>query len=240
MGPKSLATEVQAAVDAAMTKHMSTLIQRLEGIEQKFAAFEQKFAALEHSIKEKDTLICKLEKRVDALATENDALEQYGRRFHFRVENVEVRQGETPDSLQADVISVLQAAGVVISDKDVARLHRSSKPKEIVCEEGGPQRSRRVTQCIVKVNNWRVRELAHNSRNAARAAGHPIKQDLTKRRRDMIQKAREAIAGWGTLPGEPVWAYANINCEPSIRRGREVRKFRTDDELREALAHFHE
>ena len=75
------------------------------------------------------------------------------------------------------------------------------------------------------------------ARNAAREKGHPIRQDLTKRRRDMISSAQATISGWGELRGEPIWVYANINCQTVIRQGRDVRRFSTPSELEAALAH---
>ena len=153
--------------------------------------------------------------------------------MNFRVENVPFHDGETPASLESQVVSILHAAGAEIAPSDIVRLHRSTalRVRDDVC--GG----RKTSQIICKLNKWRVRESVHFARNAARTNGHPVKQDLTKRRRDLITEANVAIREWGQLRS-PVYAYANINCEPTMRRGKEVKRFSTDDDLKAALTFF--
>ena len=223
---KNLSEEVAQAIDGAIAKHMDKLTQQITQLELKLAA--------------RDTHLSKLEDRVSFLENQNDALEQYGRRMNFRVENIPHVEGETPSSLEAQVIGILQEAGAVIKADDVVRLHRSTALRVNTNNNvsSTPQRGGvRSSQVIVKVNRWGVRESVHNSRNAARAKGTPIKQDLTKARRDLISEANEAIRGWGSRD-VPVWAYANINCEPTMRRGKDVSRFSSDAELQQALSRF--
>ena len=70
-----------------------------------------------------------------------------------------------------------------------------------------------------------------------REAGHPVKQDLTKRRRELVTEAVNVVSKWGKLP-IAVYAYANINCVPTMRRGHESMKFTTTEELQDVLDHF--
>jgi septal ring factor EnvC (AmiA/AmiB activator) len=234
MGPKNntrsssasnisaLEEQIQQAVQAAI----GPLISQINNLEQKLA--------------ERDTQIYTLEKKVVDLETDVDSLEQYGRRMNFRVENVPYDEGETNDSLKQKVINIMQEAGADISAKDIVRHHRSNKLQTAANNVSTDRQQRgagKYSQVIVKVNNWRARESAHLSRNTARGKGHPIKQDLTARRRELIAKANDTIISWGDLP-TPVFCYANINCEPTIRRGREVKKFTSIDSMNVALEHF--
>ena len=93
----------------------------------------------------------------------------------------------------------------------------------------------------MRLNNWRARESAHITRNTARDHGNAIRQDLTQSGRELLQRARERI---GELidqhgPRNPlIYAYANINCEPTIRCANRSRKFVNEDELDEAFGHM--
>ena len=164
----------------------------------------------------------------------NDAHDQYGRRMNFCIENIPFNEGETIDSLGTQVLGILQEAGARIDQNDVVRLHHSTP----LCVKENVYDSRRCSQVIVRVGNWRTRESVHGARNAARAKGlHPIRQDLTKFRRELLSQANDAIRDFGELR-VPVWAYVNINCQTVLRQGKEVRKFGTESELQDALAHF--
>ena len=81
--------------------------------------------------------------------------------------------------------------------------------------------------------------MLHNARNVARQKGTPIRQDLTKRRLDLLMKARGVIDGWQVpKDSEQIWAYANINCELVMRKGKVVKGFQTENGLREVLDFF--
>ena len=212
---------------AALTTSNSALTQQVQALESKLAQRDAAFLEL-------DSENGKLQERIEVLEEAHDSLEQHGRRMNFRVQNIPFNEGESNESLQKQVLAVLKDAGAEIDSRDIVRLHRSTalQARENVC--GG----RRCSQVIVRVGRWCARESAHMARNRAREKGHAIRQDLTKRRRDMIASAQETISGWGELRGEPIWVYANINCQTVIRQGRDVRRFSTPSELEAALAHF--
>ena len=217
---------VQRALPPAVQTAMQPFLEKLEGLTSRLDGLASEVAA-------KDSAIRILEERCTQLEIDHDALEQYGRRMNVRVENVPVSDGESPASLQSQVINILKEAGAVIDTSDVVRLHRSTaaRARENVCD------GKKTSQVIVKLNNWRARESVHFARNAARVNGHPVKQDLTQRRRELITEANVAIRAWGQL-STPVYAYCNINCEPTMRRGREVERFQTMDDMKLALDVF--
>ena len=226
--------EIQDAIKAEFINHDKQFMD----------TFSKRLDKLEALITEKDNIILKQEKRIDELeckldqvVIDNDSLEQYGRRMNFRVENVEKREGETDGSLQNNILHILRKSGVQIQPDDVVRHHRSSKIREKEIEVEGGKKTIKYGQCIVKVSSWRVREAVHKARKKSRDNGHPVRQDLTQRRYELIAKARGIIEGWGELP-QPVFAYANINCEPSIRRGADVFKFKSERELMNNLPRF--
>ena len=227
------AIEPLSATISALTQQVTALSNSNSALAQQVSALETKLAQRDTAILELDTDNAKLHERIEVLEEAHDSLEQHGRRMNFRVQNIPFNEGETNESLQEQVLAVLTDAGAKIDPGDIVRLHRSTalRVQENVC--GG----RRCSQVIVRVGRWCARESAHMARNAARVKGHPIRQDLTKRRRDLISSAQATISEWGELR-EPIWAYANINCQTVIRQGRNVRRFSTTSELEEALAHF--
>ena len=227
-------SEIRATVRSAISAAIAPLSDQIRDLFQKVSELEAKLAAKDDRILQLSSTNKQLQARVADMEVANDALDQYGRRMNFRVENIPFNEGETIDSLGTQVLGILQEAGARIEPNDVVRLHRSTplRAKENVC--GG----RRCSQVIVRVGSWRTRESVHSARNAARAKGlHPIRQDLTKFRRELLSQANDAIREFGELR-VPVWAYANINCQTVLRQGKEVRKFGTESELKDALDHF--
>ena len=244
--------EMKAAIETAIVKHLSKSDQIRSDELSKFsltiAGLTNEICDLKRSLVLKDNIISKLETqvaqletrpdtsnllaRIDQLEADHDSLEQYGRRLNIRVDNVPFLQGESPASLEGQVLGLLASAGAEIAASDVLRLHRSTplRAKE------GPDTTK-FSQVIVRLNNWKARESAHNSRNAARVKGHAIKQDLTRARREMIAEANAAIRTWRELD-EPVYCYANINCQVVMRRGRAVRRIHSTGDLKDAIAFF--
>ena len=224
--PQSVTSEMSAAIELAVQRAMQPFIERIEGLTSRLEALSSQAAA-------RDVVIATLEERCSQLEHDNDALEQYGRRMNVRVENVPLTDGESPATLENQVITILKEAGAVIDAPDIVRMHRSTAPRARAEVLNG----RKTSQVILKLNNWKARESCHFARNAARTNGHPIKQDLTKHRRELITEANVAIRAWGQL-STPVYAYCNINCEPTMRRGRQVERFQSSDDLKLALEAF--
>jgi len=54
--------------------------------------------------------------------------EQYSRRNCLRIDGIAVVQNEDNNSLKQTVISKLGERGILITDRDVDRVHRSGKP----------------------------------------------------------------------------------------------------------------
>ena len=242
---KPSSEEILNSIKAEIAKHLVPLSDNILNLTTQLASLEEKLF-------EKDTRIIEIKAKVASLEhtlagvredvksnrSENDALEQYGRRMNFRIEGVKFHEGETPESLQQQVVSLLQEAGASIDHGDIVRSHRTSKPRFREDGRNSPShRGVRSGQVIVRVNKWKVREDIHNKRSAMREAGHPVKQDLTKRRRDLVTEAVNAVSKWGKLP-IPIYGYANINCVPTMRRGHEAMKFTSAEELQDALDHF--
>ena len=235
-GPSS--EDILIAIQGEIQKHLIPLGNTIRVLTDQVASLEAKVVErdtqvlnLEAKIVQRYATIAMLEESVSVLQSETDSLEQYGRRINFRVENIEQREDETDESLQEQVITTLQGAGAEIHNRDIFHMHRIGRPRLRQLD------GKMAGQVIVRVNNWHTRTNVHLSRNAARASGHPVKQDLTTRRHNLIGEALDAIKSWRNQP-IPVYAYANINCAPTIRRGRESMKFITDGQLQDALKHF--
>ena len=154
-----------------------------------------------------------------------DDLEQYGRRQNIRVENLTWIEGESAEQLESSLIEEFEKGGVKISDRDIIRLHRSSKPKE--------QKDGSFTkQCIIKLSNWKAREaFAGFNRKVKnnKAINIRINNDLTQRRLVLLKDARSRIRSGllrsftedeikdGLQDNHNIFAYANIQSDLRIR-----------------------
>ena len=246
---QSFTAEMTAAIETAISKHMTSFTSTI-------TALTSEIAALKASLQQKDTRITELQERIDQhveridqleaaagepqgerveqLELQLDALEQYGRRLNIRVDNVPQLADESIPALEKKVLELLNDAGAPIKTADVVRLHRIGQLRH------NPRNAADAPKCsqvMVRLNNWRAREAAHLARNAARTKGHAIRQDLTRPRREVIAEANDAIRSWGPSD-EPVYCYANINCEVTMRRGRETKRINCDADLRHAIRFF--
>ena len=62
---------------------------------------------------------------------------------------------------------------------------------------------------------------------------------LTKKRLDLLTKARDIITKWGIQKdAEQVYAYAGINCDLVVRRGKFFKGFATDKDMKAAVNSF--
>lgn len=210
------------------------------------------------------TSVDNLKETIEALRDENtrlrerlihydiaiDDLEQYGRRMCVRVEGVPWAEGETNEELQDTLVAEFGKLGVVVEPRDIVRLHRSSKPKEV-------KRGNKVVvtkQAIIRFSNWRSREkfagLNKKARQVEKTTKKPsirVNNDLTKRRLQLLTSARQRISVHlgrlfteeeqkdGLPDADNVFAYANINSDLRMRiRGRVV-SFNSLPELEDAI-----
>jgi hypothetical protein len=165
---------------------------------------------------------------IDNLTVSADDLQQYGRRYSIRIENIPVTKGESEEDLSRKVKDVLKIANVDVQIDTIDRLHRSSAPRT---NADGTV----VAQTIVKFRHWGPRRQAHNGRVNARKSGFSIKHDLTKRRYNLLKSARQAIKDkYGDT--DEVFAFADINCNLKLRSGASVSHFNTEAELEVALS----
>ena len=241
--PNAFTEEMRVTIEAAIDKHMTSFQATITALTSELKELKESLTQKDNRIAELEQRILQLEDsppdnplhaRIAQLEAEHDALEQYGRRLNVRVENVPLLADESPTTLQDQVLGMMTAAGAAISPADVLRLHRSTAPRS------KPGESAKSSQVIVRLNNWRARESAHQARNTARVRGHPFKQDLTKVRREWISEAHAAMREWPQQGAsqEPVYCYANINCQVVMRRGRSVERIHCHDDLQSALRHF--
>ena len=215
---------------AALTSEVADLKTRLSQRDHQILQLKNRIEELE-SAEHGDTTI--LQTRIDQLEHDHDALEQYGRRLNIRLDNVPELPDETPAKLEQRALEILNAAGAAVKSTDIIRMHRMGQLRPHPDQPHAPKRG----QVILRLNNWAARESAHLARNNSRTKGHPIRQDLTKIRRELIAEANAAIREWGALD-EPVYCYANINCLVTMRCGRNTEKIHGDADLKEALRRF--
>jgi hypothetical protein len=152
--------------------------------------------------------------------------------MNIRLDNVPEQANETPAAVERKALEMLAEAGADVKAADVVRSHRIGRLRL------DPDTQSMRGQVILRLANWRARESAHLARNTARTKGWPIRQDLTKPRRELISDANAAIREWGNVRGEPTYCYANINCVVTMRCGRNTRKIHGEDDLKDALRHF--
>ena len=219
-----------------------------------FANVESKFEKVESNLKSE---IQSLKKELSAVKLENtalraenqqlreahDDLEQYGRRMAIRVEGLEYREKEENTDLQATLIEEFKDLGIVITDNDIVRLHRSSKVKNLKKDKNSNE-TYPTKQCLIKFGNWRAREKFNKfNRNMKNKTHLRVYHDLTKRRQDLLTDARSKIKeGFrrmnftdemiSQLPyKENIFAFVDINSNLVVSLKGQIHRFNNMDQL---------
>ena len=191
-----------------------------------------------NQVKELSARLDRAKYEIRAMRIELDDLQQYGRRRSIRIEGLEYKNGETEDELFTKIKTSLAEVSVPIEKSDVIRFHRSSKPKvnrdKVLC-----------AQTIVKFGRWAPRKQAHYANKRARTSGKSfrIHHDLTKRRYELLKKARSLIdVRFAALNKRPdgeagenhrdqVLAFADINSNLLVRYGEDTFPFNKERDL---------
>ena len=230
----------KASAETALGEEIKQYLEML--MERQTEKLLGRMAALERKLLEKDTIIDKLggqlavvkqvnvkyKETIENLQVSVDDLQQYERRYAVRIENIPYVKGESEDDLEEKICEVLDIAGVDVRNDTISRFHRSSAPRQ---NDDGTV----VAQAIVKFRHWAPRLQSHLGRNSAFEKGYVIKHDLTKRRYGLLKKARDLIKGRFDVR-DKVYAYADVNCNLTLRRGAAVYRFNTEAELDQAMA----
>ena len=239
-----------------LSADMAATAKQIQEVKDSLTALiNAKVEHLEHVVQDKNKIIADLQKRLTAvenqlksavannvkLVSDNAALEakldvrlddlqQHGRKPNLRIEGIAYRANETNAELQQKVVTALNNMQADIDDLDINRLHRSSKPRKD--RDTGVL----VAQTIVNFRSWGARQRAYKAKfysKEHRMQEH-IVVDLTKRRLDLLNKARTDLGKKHPY----AHAFADQECRLAIKIRTLDEKifFNTEDELAAALA----
>ena len=130
---------------------------------------------LELALEERDKKIADLESK---LTVKQDDLEQYQRRQCLRIFGVPEEREEDTDVI---AINVAKKIGVDLSIEDIDRSHRI----------GRSTNGEKVRPVIVKFISYRKRSEMFHNKKLLKGSGITIREDLTKRRHDLLRKCIE-------------------------------------------------
>ncbi len=199
---------------------LQELVTKLEEKEVRIAALESSLATVDERSKLHDERLNDLEKRIDGVDERRIAIlentvsllerkcddhEQVSRKVNLRVVGIEIRDGESPDTL-LDIIKVeCTKLGLPIDDADFDHCHRNGK---IITTAGG-----RKQTVLLKMRSWRGRNVIYGNRHK-----FPFKiyNDLTLRRRALLGDANEMIAS-PDVKRVVEYAMADKNCKLKLK-----------------------
>ena len=218
-----------AVAPLAKSQEITDLIDRLD-------KQAKRLTELEEENKAKDESIAKLNEEVDTLQQKLDDIEQYTRRQSIRINGLappaELENGHRAKESEKDVIQMVEACckdmGVEVLASDIDRAHRVGP---IVTNDKSKKASQSI---IVKFRSWRARNAFYEARpkfNPDPKGKHrrfAVAPDLTKKRSQLLQSARERIK---ECP-DADFVYVDPNCRLKVRKKNgKVLSFNSDSEL---------
>lgn len=169
-----------------------------------------------------DSDLARLRKRVDRLEGELesqklfnrllmrrvDDVEQYSRKQNLVFDGLNVKKGDGDEKIRGLVLAEIKRLKLDIREEEVVRAHRTGRP--FVDRNG-----RSHVPVICRFASWRPRNVVWDARHDSRLY---VKPDLTARRANLLQDARERISESDSLASTLCdYAYADRNCQLSIR-----------------------
>ena len=232
---RATAEELKAEFRATVANLTATIEQLKQSIDQKnehIRDLEQRVTKVVQSNVVLAGELSQIQNHIcESVDVRIDDLEQYSRKPCLRVEGIPKVDGETNDILAGNVVAELNKYGAKISVNDIFRLHRIGRPRKKLNGERLPP------QTIIRFQSWGARSRAYATKytgtlNERKLRPAFVLLDLTKRRLNLLKKARVA------LTNHPVaHAYADAECRLMIKNRRTDTKtsFNTDLELNALL-----
>ncbi|ELU08188.1 hypothetical protein CAPTEDRAFT_202886 [Capitella teleta] len=145
-------------------------------------SFRQELISLKAELKKKDSVIEHLDRRIESLESQNDALEQYTRRNSIRVTGLPEVEHEDILDRTLKIVNEDLEVNPPISIMDIDRVHRVGRRN--------PDRPRSV---IVKFSTYRARQSVMKMKKniKTRLPSTFLNEDLTKERSTFLYKARQ-------------------------------------------------
>ena len=240
---QNLTEHIREQIRLEFRSDLDALKTTLDELKLTISGQKSEISSLRRQLAEKDAVIVNQ-------AVSLDDLEQYGRRFAIRVDNLPYDNDKETDAQLCDALAEEFAKADIRIDfkNDVKRLHRVGKPKTL------KDSNQVVRQVIIKFARWSAREKFGGFNKTAKQKRIPIRvsHDLTHRRLKLLNLARDKISdnmqrigytedqirgkNGQSIPDEfNVFAYANYNSELKIRGRKTIFKFNTEAELNKVL-----
>ena len=138
--------------------------------------------------------------------TNNEDLEQYGRRLCLRIDGVPVVENETSVDALASVKNLFDDAQVEIPDAVIDRAHRIGGNYV----DGKSKKS--CKSIIVRFTTFRHRTMFYRAKSKLKN-GTRVKLDLTKSRLTLLNKANEHVQNIPLIN----FCYADVNCRLKVK-----------------------
>ena len=204
-----------------MNKRNDDQSQRIRALESKVIKLVQQNVELHDKLRDAND-------HIDYNTVCIDDNQQYQRKENLRIEGIPVTSDETNESLTTTVIKTFNDFGAKLNKSDIYRLHRSGRAHK--SKKDGVK----VAQVIVRFTKWSARKRAYRANHKAKdlKRREHIRVDLTKRRNQLLEIAKDALKGH-----ERCHAYASAECTLLVKdRDRDLTfPFNTEAELEEIL-----
>ena len=224
-----ISASVKEYLEQLISEQTNTLSTKIAALELKLQEKDKKIDDLTSSLAVVRNVNQQLQKNIDSMRVEIDDSAQYSRRYSIRIENIPYKRDETESELKSKVVDVLTKVGVDVKDDTLDRFHRSGKPHP-KSQDNQRTSGELVAQTIVKFRHWEPRRQAHVGRSKLRGTDFKIRPDLTKRRLDLLNTARDRVKA-ASGDSNDNFAYCDINCNLAMRMNGERRFFNTLREL---------
>ena len=190
--------------------------------------FETKYNEQNKKIEELKIQIALKDQTITGLVTKCDDNQQYSRHSCLRIHGIETKTKESNEDIIEKVMECYEALEIPFNEANIDRAHRIGR------EYSDKTTGKKVKSIIVKFKSWKSRQQLYNSRprfdkNRKKKPGQnfTISVDLTKRRHELLMKARGLIKDNDAID----FVFSDINCSLGVKFNDSFKYFNSKQEL---------
>lgn len=183
-------TNMKTVIELCATKATELMKNNLDELHGSISNMTVTLGKLVTAKQTLDTRVAQLESEMtlnkihmDLLRRKIDDTEQYTRRPNLVIDGIYLKEHESPSALRKYVVKELTSLGLDVHDKDVDRVHRHEDPYR-------DNQNYMVQPVIVRFTSWSARNNVYNARRESR---FKMRADLTPRRHQILDFARDLV-----------------------------------------------
>ena len=206
---------------------IASLERKLGSLESEYLKIGSENMSLRKSINHLSHEMNRTTLYIEQLKRVTDDQNQYSRKQNIIIDGLKIKSSDKDDRIRNLVLAEIRHLNLDIDEYEVDRAHRTDAPYH-------DKNGKLHTPVIVRFTSWYARNEMYEARKKSNLF---MKADLTARRKDLLNDAREFVSEGGSRVASLIeFVFADRNCQLSVKaKDGRFFKFNSLEEFRSLL-----